>query len=74
MIERNFGNIECVVWFIIGIVLLVFLMLWFEVIVMEWFVVIVVFMLIFNGVFSCCYVWFLFDLNIYKLKKVVCDM
>ena len=73
MIERNLGNIERGIRFSIGMLMLGFLLSRPEVSIVEWFVAIVALMLVLNGIFSRCYVWFLFDLNTHKPKNAACD-
>ncbi len=63
MIERNLGNIERVVRFILGVVFAVWALLQPAMNGIEWFVTIISLSLILNGIFSRCYVWYLLDLN-----------
>jgi len=73
MIERNLGNMERFLRFSAGIGILVYLATRPDVPPVAWFAGVVAIMLVLNGIFSRCYVWYLFDLNTYRSKDPVCD-
>ena len=66
MIERNLGNIERVVRLLIGVVFGVWAFMQPQLNGVEWLVIMVSVALILNGIFSRCYVWYLFDVNTNK--------
>lgn len=63
MIEKNIGNIERVFRLIAGIALGTWAVLRPDMNGIEWFIALVSIMLILNGVFSRCYLWYLFEIN-----------
>jgi len=63
MIERNLGNFERIIRLSVGIALAAWVFLQPAVHDIEWFVVIVSIALIFNGIFSRCYVCYILDIN-----------
>lgn len=63
MIEANLGNVERVVRLLIGGAFLVWAVTQSSMNGIEWFVVIISLMLMLNGVFSRCYLWFFLDIN-----------
>jgi hypothetical protein len=63
MIERNLGNLERVVRFALGVVMLSWSLQQGDMNPVEWFVVLVAIALIFNGIFSRCYLWYVLDIN-----------
>ncbi|MFT5606106.1 MAG: uncharacterized membrane protein HdeD (DUF308 family) [Paracoccaceae bacterium] len=63
MIEKNLGNIERLLRLVMGVVLGLWVMLQPSINGVEWFALAVGMMLILNGVFSRCYLWYVFDLN-----------
>ena len=69
MIERNLGNIERVVRLLLGIAFGVWALLQPQLNGVEWLVMMVALALILNGIFSRCYVWYVFDVNTSKKTK-----
>ncbi|MCB1690410.1 MAG: DUF2892 domain-containing protein [Halioglobus sp.] len=63
MIERNLGNFERVVRFLLGVVFAMWALSQPAMNVIEWFVTFVSLALILNGIFSRCYVWYLLDID-----------
>ena len=63
MIERNLGNVERGVRLLLGVVFGVWALAQPALNVVEWFVVGVSLALILNGIFSRCYVWYMFDID-----------
>lgn len=63
MIEANLGNIERVLRLIGGILLFGWALSQPYMNGIEWFVVIISVMLMLNGIFSRCYLWFILDIN-----------
>jgi len=63
MIERNLGNIERIVRLVIGLAFSAWALMQTSMNGVEWFVVLVSLSLIFNGIFSRCYLWYLLDVN-----------
>jgi hypothetical protein len=66
MIERNLGNIERVVRLLLGLAFGGWALMQPQLNGVEWLVIMVSLLLILNGIFSRCYVWFLLDLNTNK--------
>ena len=66
MIEQNLGNIERVVRLIFGLALAGWMLAQPALNGVEWFVVIISLALIFNGIFSRCYLWYVLDINTHK--------
>ncbi len=63
MIERNLGNIERVTRLVLGLALFTWMLLQPQLNAIEWFVVITSVMLMMNGIFSRCYLWYVLDIN-----------
>ena len=63
MIERNLGNLERVVRLLFGLSLFAWASQRPEMNPVEWFVIVIATALMLNGIFSRCYLWFLFDIN-----------
>jgi hypothetical protein len=63
MIERNLGNIERIFRLACGIALLAWALTRPALNGVEWFVILISTLLILNGVFSRCYLWYVLDLN-----------
>jgi hypothetical protein len=63
MIERNLGNMERVVRLFLGIAFAAWALLQPTMNIIDWFVIGISLALIFNGIFSRCYVWYLLDIN-----------
>ena len=72
MIERNLGNLERVVRFILGVSIIAWAFLTPSLTVTEVFVSCIGLMLILNGMFSRCYAWYLLNLNTTDNKDVDC--
>ena len=66
MIERNLGNIERLVRLLIGVAFGLWAFMQPQLNGIEWLVIITSRLLILNGIFSRCYVWYLFDVNTNK--------
>ena len=76
MIEKNLGNIERVVRALMGLGLII----WAAVFqpsapLVEWFALIIATMLLLNGIFSRCFMWYVLDINSCKdsADGKVCD-
>ncbi|MFT4519957.1 MAG: hypothetical protein ACI9JM_002357 [Halioglobus sp.] len=63
MIERNLGNAERVVRLLMGLAFATWALLQPFVNGIEWFVIAVSLMLILNGVFSRCYLWYVLEID-----------
>ena len=63
MIDRNLGNLERVVRLIMGLAFFGWAFSQPYLNGIEWFVVIVSLMLILNGIFSRCYLWYVLDID-----------
>ena len=63
MIDRNLGNIERVVRLVIGLAFAGWTFTQPHLNGIEWFVMIVSLMLILNGIFSRCYLWYVLDID-----------
>lgn len=63
MIEKNIGNIERVLRILAGLALGSWFLVQPHLNGIEWFIFAVSIMLILNGVFSRCYLWFVLDVN-----------
>lgn len=72
MIERNLGNFERIVRLTMGLGLLVWAFIQPELTLTEIFVIAVALMLVFNGLFSRCYVWYVLNLNTSKTDDPNC--
>ena len=66
MIERNLGNIERLVRLLIGVAFGLWAFMQPQLNGIEWLVIMTSLLLILNGIFSRCYVWYLFDVNTNK--------
>lgn len=66
MIERNLGNIERLVRLLIGVAFGLWAFMQPQLNWIEWLVIMTSLLLILNGIFSRCYVWYLFDVNTNK--------
>lgn len=63
MIEKNLGNIERVFRLLFGLAFAGWIVSQPELNGIAWFALVVSIMLILNGVFSRCYVWYIFDIS-----------
>ncbi|NQX88191.1 MAG: DUF2892 domain-containing protein [Halioglobus sp.] len=63
MIERNLGNAERLVRLLFGLALGIWLLSRPDINGMEVFIAVIAVMLILNGVFSRCYLWFVLDID-----------
>ncbi len=63
MIEQNLGNIERVVRLLLGLTMGAWAVTRPDLNGVEWFVVAISVALILNGIFSRCYLWYIFDIN-----------
>ena len=63
MIERNLGNAERIIRFFLGMAFGGWALSQPTMNPIEWFVVVVSLSLMFNGIFSRCYLWYLLDLD-----------
>jgi cobalamin biosynthesis protein CobD/CbiB len=63
MIERNLGNIERILRVFLAIGLVAWLALQGDVSGVDWFVLAAALMLMLNGIFSRCYLWYVLDLD-----------
>ena len=66
MIERNLVNIERLVRLLIGVAFGLWAFMQPQLNGIEWLVIMTSLLLILNGIFSRCYVWYLFDVNTNK--------
>ncbi len=63
MIEKNLGNVERLMRLIFGLTLAVWALMQPQMNVIEWFVLAMSLMLVLNGVFSRCYLWYVLEIN-----------
>ncbi len=63
MIDRNLGNAERLIRLLLGLTFGYWTLSQPHLNVTEWFVGLVAMMLILNGVFSRCYLWYVLDLD-----------
>ena len=63
MIDRNLGNIERVTRLIIGLAFAAWALSQTALHGVEWFVIIISLMLMLNGIFSRCYLWYILELD-----------
>jgi hypothetical protein len=63
MIERNLGNAERVIRLLLGLSFGGWALAQSPMNIVEWFVIAVSLALIFNGIFSRCYLWYILDVN-----------
>ncbi|MFT5580031.1 MAG: hypothetical protein ACI9WS_002791 [Paraglaciecola psychrophila] len=73
MIEKNIGNIERLVRLVIGFSLGLWAIMQPSTTAVEWIVVTIAMALILNGVFSRCYLWWVFDRNTHD-RASSCDV
>lgn len=76
MIEKNLGNIERVVRALMGLGLIVWAVIFqSNMPLVEWFALITATMLLLNGIFSRCFIWYVLDINSCKDSpdNTVCD-
>jgi hypothetical protein len=66
MIERNLGNLERVARLVLGVILVGLAIKAPSLSITEMFVGFIGLTLILNGIFSRCYVWYIFNLNTAK--------
>ena len=69
MIERNLGNIERLFRLSYGLLMVVWAFLQPSMNTVEWFVVVVALMLVLNGIFSRCYLWYVLDVNTFSASQ-----
>jgi hypothetical protein len=63
MIERNLGNFERVLRLLFGLAIGVWALIQPSMNGIELFVMVISMMLVMNGIFSRCYLWFVLDIN-----------
>ncbi|MCB1677371.1 MAG: DUF2892 domain-containing protein [Halioglobus sp.] len=63
MIEKNLGNIERVIRLLAGVVFAFWSLAQVHLNAIDWFVAGVSLMLILNGIFSRCYLWYILDVD-----------
>lgn len=73
MIDRNLGNIERAVRLLLGIVFAIWAFSQPHMNPIEWFVMIASLMLMLNGIFSRCFIWWALGLNTFKKTESTCD-
>ena len=67
MFEKNLGNIERIIRALMGIGLIVWAFVFqASMSLVEWFAVVVAVMLVLNGIFSRCFIWYVLDVNTCK--------
>ena len=67
MIERNIGNIERVFRLVFGLCFIVWVVMQGHLNAVEWFVAATALMLMMNGLFSRCYLWYVLNINTCKV-------
>jgi len=70
MIEKNLGNLERLIRLLIGVCFAAWTVTQPHLGAAEWFVGLIALMLILNGVFSRCYLWYLFEVDTSSRCKV----
>jgi hypothetical protein len=76
MIEKNLGNIERIVRALMGLGLIIWAVVFqASMPLVEWFALIIATMLLLNGIFSRCFIWYVLDINSCKNSGdgQVCD-
>jgi hypothetical protein len=63
VLERNLGNAERLVRFVLGVAFLAWAFTRPALNGIEWFVIVISVALVLNGVFARCYLWYLWDIN-----------
>lgn len=63
MLEKNLGNVERVVRLLAGVFFIGWAFSQDSMNGIDWFVVIISLMLILNGIFSRCYLWYILEIN-----------
>lgn len=71
-IERNLGNVERVIRLLLGVWLLVLAIGSPGLNGIEWFIGIVSVLLILNGIFSRCYLWYVLDIDTHDSRGGTC--
>lgn len=72
MIERNLGNVERVLRLIFGLFFMAWVVMQGQLNAIEWFVAATALMLMLNGLFSRCYLWYVLDINTCKAGDKHC--
>ena len=72
-IERNLGNVERLVRLGLGIWLMVVAFTSPGLNGIEWFIGIVSTLLILNGIFSRCYLWYVLDIDTFNQREASCS-
>jgi len=73
MIERNLGNIERAVRLLFGVGFAAWAFTRPFLNAIEWFVIVISLMLILNGIFSRCFIWWMLGRNTSKATEINCD-
>lgn len=73
MIERNLGNIERALRLFFGIGFAIWVFNQPHLNVIDWFVAAAALMLMLNGIFSRCFIWWMLGLNTYKAVETNCQ-
>ena len=73
MIDRNLGNIERLLRLMVGVVFLTWAGIQPVMNGIEWFVIVVSLLLMLNGVFSRCYLWYVLDINTCAENDLDCN-
>lgn len=72
-IKRNLGNLERVTRLLLGLWLMGLAISSSTLNGIEWFVAIIAVALIFNGIFSRCYLWYLLDIDTRNTGPAKCE-
>lgn len=72
MIERNLSHIERLVRFVFGLVFAVWTLAQPSLTVIDWLVFSVALMLMLNGIFSRCFLWWMLRINTAKKQTLDC--
>tara|TARA_B110000503_G_C7160496_1_gene419440 strand:- start:1687 stop:1908 length:222 start_codon:yes stop_codon:yes gene_type:complete len=72
MIARNLGNIERALRLLFGVGFAIWAFTQPFLNPIEWFVIVISLMLILNGIFSRCFIWWMLGLNTFKGAETNC--
>ena len=68
MIERNLGNLERTIRLLLGLLFAAWVFTRSELNGIEWLVMLISLALILNGIFSRCYLWYIWDINTHESR------
>ena len=73
MIERNIGNVERILRLSFGLCFMAWVLMQGQLNIVEWFVAAAASMLMLNGIFSRCYLWYVLEINTCEAGEKDCS-